>query len=443
MTAAAVLGLTILASYLIGAIPFGYLIARWRGVDILRHGSGNIGATNVGRVLGRRFGILVFLLDFAKGAGPAAAALALGRGPWLGLPSSLSADDLGVAAGLAAFLGHLFPVYLRFHGGKGVATGAGVIAVLLPGPALTALLTWVAIACATRYVSLASLAAVLALALFRLWTPEPFADENRTLTVFCLIAAGLVALRHRANITRLFRGTENRIPDSPAMLTFTKVIHLFAVGLWFGAAVFFTFVVGLSLFRSFEAVGTQPDRPAWFPPSMDFAMDDPDITGPKEQGTRAAGFAVTPMFAWYFLIQGVCGLLAVATALGWSWSQPHDGVHRIRSMLLLIALATVLAGWALERKVDSLRQPRNQAVDAFLRSTPSQAEAAKAAALSAKSTFGTWHGFSLLLNFVTLALVAVTLALAAHLPSHSGDGAVADSQKATSQVRSSPALSDH
>src|ERR1700736_5318010 len=171
MTAPAVVGLTFLASYLIGAIPFGFVIARWRSVDIFRQGSGNIGATNVGRVLGKRFGILVFMLDFAKGAVPAATALSVGRTAALGLPSWLSADDLGVTAGLAAFLGHLFPVYLRFRGGKGVATGAGVIAVLLPGPALAALLAWVAVACAARYVSLASLAAVLALALVRLSSP--------------------------------------------------------------------------------------------------------------------------------------------------------------------------------------------------------------------------------------------------------------------------------
>src|SRR5437588_11357713 len=96
-----------LAGYLIGAIPFGYLVARGRGVDIFQHGSGNIGATNVGRILGKRFGILVFLLDFAKGALPTAAGLALAR--WLDIePPSV----VGVASGLAAFAAHLYPVYL-------------------------------------------------------------------------------------------------------------------------------------------------------------------------------------------------------------------------------------------------------------------------------------------------------------------------------------------
>src|SRR6516225_9631754 len=108
-----------LASYFIGAVPFGYLIARSQGIDILHQGSGNIGATNVGRVLGRRFGILVFVLDFAKGAVPVLIAA------WLApsLAPSLPPGSLEVTAGLAAFLGHLFPVYLRFRGGKGVATG--------------------------------------------------------------------------------------------------------------------------------------------------------------------------------------------------------------------------------------------------------------------------------------------------------------------------------
>src|SRR6266849_10612035 len=130
-------GFTILISYLIGAIPFGYLIARWRGVDILKVGSGNIGATNVGRVLGSRFGILVFVLDFAKGAVPVGAAIIVRNS----LKVTQGSGDLGslvsalpVLAGLSAFVGHLFPVFLRFHGGKGVATGAGVVAVLLPGP---------------------------------------------------------------------------------------------------------------------------------------------------------------------------------------------------------------------------------------------------------------------------------------------------------------------
>src|ERR1043166_7823437 len=101
--------LSVLGAYLLGAVPFGYLVARLRGVDIFKAGSGNIGATNVGRVLGRKFGLFVFVLDFLKGAVPVAVVRSLlPEVPWA-----------AVAAGLAAFVGHMFPVYLRFRGGKG------------------------------------------------------------------------------------------------------------------------------------------------------------------------------------------------------------------------------------------------------------------------------------------------------------------------------------
>src|SRR5262249_4008423 len=112
--------LTAVPAYLIGSVPFGYLVAKWRGIDIFRYGSGNIGATHVGRVLGKSYGLLVFLLDFLKGAIPVAAARALTPAD-IDLPS----QTLPVTAGIAAFLGHLLPIYLRFRGGKGVATGAG------------------------------------------------------------------------------------------------------------------------------------------------------------------------------------------------------------------------------------------------------------------------------------------------------------------------------
>src|SRR5262245_8990736 len=131
--------LALVAAYLIGAIPFGWLIARSRGIDIFLAGSGNIGATNVGRVLGRRFGLLVFAFDFAKGAVPVAVAglLPSDAQEAFGLP-----DGLRVGVALCSFLGHLFPLYLGFRGGKGVATGAGTVFVLVPGPATLAILAW-------------------------------------------------------------------------------------------------------------------------------------------------------------------------------------------------------------------------------------------------------------------------------------------------------------
>src|SRR5262249_49800238 len=150
--------------------------------------------------------------------------------------------------------GHVFPIYLGLRGGKGIATGAGVVVVLLPLPALGAILTWLVVLAASRYVSLASLAAAGALSVLRLaLTPDPFAVQNRILPAFCLLAAGLVFVRPRGNLTRLVRGTENRLRDSPAMRLFSKTLHGLALGLWFGAAVFFTFVVAPSLFDSFRS----------------------------------------------------------------------------------------------------------------------------------------------------------------------------------------------
>ena len=240
--------LTILAAYLLGAIPFGFLVARMRGVNIFEHGSGNIGATNVGRVLGRRLGILVFALDFAKGAGPVALALAL---------KPHFDDDLWkrgyveVAAGLTAFLGHLFPIYLKFRGGKGVATGAGAVFVLLPIPALAGLFVWIVILCATRFVSLASIAAVLILCAAHLRQPSSW-DWTPPRTAFCIVAGGLVLVRHHANIIRLFHGTESQLKETIVMHQLSKSLHVLAMGMWFGMSIFFTFVVAFSLFDTFE-----------------------------------------------------------------------------------------------------------------------------------------------------------------------------------------------
>jgi acyl phosphate:glycerol-3-phosphate acyltransferase len=389
MPALLIVGLAALISYLIGAVPFGFLIARWRGVDIFHQGSGNIGATNVGRVLGRRFGLLVFALDFAKGALPVfAARWVTGR-----LSADLPNNTLEVAAGLSAFLGHLFPVYLRFHGGKGVATGAGVIAVLLPGPALVAFLTWITLLILGRYVSLASLGAALALCVARLaWTPEPFAPDARILTVFCFVAAGLVFLRHRANIERLVGGTENRLRETAAMLALVRVLHLLALGLWFGSVLFFSLVATPIIFDSFGALAGKPREgvPAWLPTPLT-----------KEQGTQLAGLAVGPIFPWYYLLQAVCGVVAVATAFGWYHAE-SEGIHRLRFFVLLAALASLAVGWPLAEKVGALRAARYAA---------DSAQAAQATA-----DFVRWHLWSLLVNFVTLLLVAVGMTLAAWLP---------------------------
>ncbi len=208
------LAIVLVASYLVGALPFGYLIARGvGGIDIRQHGSGNIGATNVARVLGWPFFALVFILDFAKGAAPVLLAplvtgdLRSASAGWVGR------DEVATLAGLAALVGHLWPIYLGFRGGKGVATTGGVISMLAPIPALAGLAAWLLVLLLTRYVSASSIAAALTLGIARLvetW-PEPFARQNRTITILCIVAAVLLILRHRANLKRLWLGTEPKV----------------------------------------------------------------------------------------------------------------------------------------------------------------------------------------------------------------------------------------
>ncbi len=381
MTGFLLAALTVLISYLIGAIPFGYLIARWRGVDIFQAGSGNVGATNVGRVLGWRLGILVFVLDFAKGALPTGAASIAG-GQWL-----------PVLAGLSAVVGHLFPIFLRFHGGKGVATGAGVVAVLLPGPALAALITWVVIVGLTRFVSLASLAAGACLCLCHLLlTPNPFSSDNWVLSCFALLAVGLVVARHHANIKRLLHGNENRFPESQLMSQIPKIIHVLAVGLWFGSSVFFL-ITALVIFNHFESLGASAHRPSWIPVPSDFD---------KEMGTRLAGVAVAPLFDWYFPLQIICGFLAIMTGLTFSQAEPGRRVHRRRNLILLFATAAAVIGWLVADYVGGLRLERY---------SPNEIVAE-----SAKAAFAAWHGISLTLNMVAIGLVTVAMALVGHLP---------------------------
>jgi acyl-phosphate glycerol 3-phosphate acyltransferase len=423
-----------LGGYLIGSIPFGYLVARLKGVDITKHGSGNIGATNVGRLLGRRFGILVFVLDFAKGAVPTALTMTLARGL-----DELSPVVAGVAAGLAAFFGHLFSVFLRLRGGKGVATGAGVVFVLLPVPMLAALVTWVVCVCSYRYVSLASLVAALVLCAVHLAQAQaPFTGDNGILTGFCLVAVGLVFLRHSGNITRLLHGSENRLSERPTMQLASKITHVLAVGLWFGMAVFFSFPVALTLFSSFENEAQAPSRPTWFPLPAEYkqASGVENFNLQKDQGTRAAGFAISPLFGHYFLWQGVCGFLALLTALAWPRVEPGRRVHRVRVVVLMLAVVTVLLGWPVEQKVSELRHARNDASDQLMTKLASGQPAAtsldqlRAEVVAVRGEFAKWHLWSLLLNMVTIALVTVAMAQAALLPESKKHGPAKPERKA-------------
>jgi glycerol-3-phosphate acyltransferase PlsY len=183
------------AAYLLGSIPFSYLVARRRGVDVRAVGSGNVGATNVMRSVGRGAGLLAFALDFLKGA--AASQLGLWVEPMSPLPALCAA---------LAVVGHMYPVWLRFRGGKGVATGAGAFLPLAPVPTAAALATFAVVAAVTRYVSLASIAGtlVLAVAAFLLGAPTPVVRAAAGMAV-------LIVWKHRANLERISRGTEGRL----------------------------------------------------------------------------------------------------------------------------------------------------------------------------------------------------------------------------------------
>ncbi len=184
-------------AYLVGAIPFSFLVARWFGVsDVRRVGSGNVGATNVLRAAGKAAGLLAFLLDAAKGA--AAAFLASVIEP----PGSI----LPPLAAVAAVLGHMYPVWLRFRGGKGVATGAGAFVPLAPTATAMACVVFAVTLAVTRYVSVGSLAAATTLVAgaFALGSPPAVAWSAAFL-------AGLVGWKHRGNLRRLANGTESRV----------------------------------------------------------------------------------------------------------------------------------------------------------------------------------------------------------------------------------------
>lgn len=207
--------LAALVAYLVGAIPFGLLVGRaWKGVDIRQHGSGNLGATNALRVLGKRVGGLVLLLDAAKGALPV-----LLLPPLVARLAGASAPSwLPVALATSAVVGHVFPIYLRFAGGKGVATSAGAMLALHP-PALGAAFATFALTLAlTRIVSLSSLLAALALPLAAVAIdgPELALGEARVRTALFVLLALLVWVRHRANLARLLAGTEPRIGQRAA-----------------------------------------------------------------------------------------------------------------------------------------------------------------------------------------------------------------------------------
>ena len=214
--------LTALAAYLLGSIPTGFVVARARGIDIRAVGSGNIGATNVFRILGTVAGALVLLADALKGW--TAVRLA---GP--GLVRAFMPENAGggateaaeVVAAVCAVLGHNYTCWLHFRGGKGIATSAGVLAALVPGPLVIILAVWIIVLGLSRYVSLASMCASFTLP-FASW----LTGYSATMIVVTGAMAAMAIYKHKANMQRLLNGTEHRIgggKDDPSEQNATKL----------------------------------------------------------------------------------------------------------------------------------------------------------------------------------------------------------------------------
>ena len=194
-------------SYLLGSIPFGYLAGRLAGIDIRKVGSGNVGATNVVRVLGKRYGYPVFALDVSKGF--AAVVISMLMAP--GRPPEWNSPEIfGILAAISSVLGHLYPPWLKFEGGKGVATSAGALLALTPVATLIGVAIWIIVFWLTRYVSLASITAAVILPIVILVIGSHDRHTGKPLVYSSACVAAVVIWRHRSNLSRLMRGTEPR-----------------------------------------------------------------------------------------------------------------------------------------------------------------------------------------------------------------------------------------
>lgn len=195
-----------LAAYLVGTISWSYLLVRrLKGIDLRTVGSGNLGATNAGRVLGKRWAVGIYFLDTAKGI------VACGLPPFLFDDPTLGGVPVTVVAGLVVMLGHNFPFWLGFKGGKGVATGSGVMLALEPLAAVGALVVWVAALFTVRIVSAASMLAALSLPLWLVVFGDRDGADHGWKMAFFAMTAVLVVVMHRANVARILAGTEPRI----------------------------------------------------------------------------------------------------------------------------------------------------------------------------------------------------------------------------------------
>jgi glycerol-3-phosphate acyltransferase PlsY len=195
--------LILAASYLLGSIPAGYLAGRLAGVDVRQHGSGNIGATNVLRVVGKPYGFAVFVFDAGKG-------LAAVRLAYFVFSGAAHPEYYAIAAAVVVVLGHSFPIWLKFKGGKGVATTVGAVAGLIPLAVIPAGIIWLVVFGISRYVSLASIVATALLPVVIAIMLHLHVTSGSGLLYFSIAIALLITWRHRANLARLRAGTEPR-----------------------------------------------------------------------------------------------------------------------------------------------------------------------------------------------------------------------------------------
>jgi glycerol-3-phosphate acyltransferase PlsY len=198
--------LSIIVAYLIGSIPTALIISKkYFDIDIREYGSGNMGATNTFRVLGSRFGTIVMIADMLKGI----IAVALYNFFPHYLHNELDRTNFMIGLGLAAVAGHIFPVWANFRGGKGVATLFGMVLAIQPIVALSCVIVFLAVLYITRYISLSSILAGIALPICVLWI---YNEKEVFYRVFAVAVAGLIVLTHQKNISRLLKGNESRIP---------------------------------------------------------------------------------------------------------------------------------------------------------------------------------------------------------------------------------------
>ena len=387
----------LIVSYLIGAIPFGLFLAKIKGIDILKQGSGNIGATNVGRVLGAKYGLVVFILDALKGALPAKAGM-------LYLDTPFGPEIAGILMGACAIFGHLFPIYLKFKGGKGIATSAGAMGMLVPVPLALALIIWAAFTSSWGFVSLGSLASTVALCSAQAFiTLKSGSQGNMHLLAFTFLATVLVWIKHIPNIHRLWAGTENRVKESILWHSVANILLQLSLGIWLGTVVFFTGVIGPGVFTWFEKLCVTENPPYWLPvPEAFKTITPPGFPNPllKEQASRLAGTVVSPAFPIYFSIQVICGITSLIILMGNLIKNPAGNLGKAMLGCIGVGLLFAIAGWVWEPKVEKDRIERARLTDQALLQKEYNQDVAKSA-LQARKDFTNSHLVSLGLNMAS------------------------------------------